>query len=126
MTLRCVCVAVVAGLLTSGCASARLAAPTLTPAQCVTDHRVVGTWTDRRATALGPVWMKFSMRADCSFSARVQMLFFRFTERGEYRAADGKIVFEREGGRTIWPYELVGAALRLTEAPGEVYAYRRR
>ena len=126
MAIRCVCVAVAVASLISACGSARLAAPKLTPAQCVTDRAVVGTWTDRRLTPLGPAWMKFSFRGDCSFSARVQMLFFRFAERGQYRAADGRIVFERKGGRTDWPYVLAGDVLRLTEAPSEVHTYRRR
>ena len=82
--------------------------------------------TDLRLSPLGPVWMKFSMRGDCSFSARLQMLFFRFTERGQYRASEGRIVFEREPGQTVWPYKLEGELLHLTEAPSEVYAYRRR
>ena len=126
MPIRSVCVALAIGVVTCGCGSARLAAPRLTPAQCVTERALVGTWTNMRLTPLGPVWMKFSMRGDCSFSARVQMLFFRFTERGQYRASEGRIVFEREPGQTMWPYKLEGDVLHLTEAPREVYAYRRR
>jgi len=126
MSIRSVFMAMAIGVLTSGCASVRLAAPRLTPAQCVTDAALVGTWTDMRVSPLGPVWMKFSMRRDCSFSARVQMLFFRFTERGQYHASEGRLVFEREPGQTVWPYKLEGDVLHLTEAPTEVYAYRRR
>ena len=126
MPIRSLCMALAIGVVTCGCASARLSAPRLTLAQCATDRGLVGTWTDMRLTPLGPVWMKFSMRDDCSFSARLQMLYFRLTERGQYRATEGRIVFEREGGQTVWPYTLEGDVLHLTEAPTEVYAYRRR
>jgi hypothetical protein len=70
--------------------------------------------------------MKFVLNCDCSYRARVQMLFFRLTERGQYRAVNGQISFERKSGQTVWQYRLSGDRLYLTEYPGEVYAYRRR
>ena len=125
MPIRSVCIAMAIGVVTCGCASARLAAPRLTPAQCATDRAV--RYVDRFAAQPAGTGVDEVLDA-----RRLQLLgtrpdvFFRFTERGQYRASEGRIVFERKPGQTVWPYKFEGEVLHLTEAPSEIYAYRRR
>ena len=114
-----------AGLFVTGCASIRYAPP---PPQlpCATDAAVVGVWSDARMTPLGPAWVRFSFGADCTFRARVQLLYFRFTESGRYSAQDGTLTFDRQSGATRWPYRAAARRLVLQEAPDERHVYRRR
>ena len=119
------CGVILGAVTLTGCASFTLPAPRLTPAQCTTEPALVGTWTDTRLTQLGPAWEKISFSADCSFDQRAQLLFFRFTESGQYRVENGRIQFERQGGRRYVPYRFDDDTLVLTDAPGEELTYRR-
>ena len=115
------------GVLLAGCASFTLPAPRLTPEQCMTDAALVGTWRDTRLTQLGPAWETISFAADCSYSMRAQLLFFRFRDRGQYRIENGRIQFEREAGQRLVPYRLDdNGVLLVTDAPGEILSYRRQ
>jgi hypothetical protein len=117
---------IVTGALAAACASIRLPAPRLVGEQCVIDPALVGTWTDSRMSQLGPGWAKFTFRCDCSFSTRIQLLFARITESGQYRASGGQIQFERaSGGGSPLPYRFDGGRLHLTEYASETYEYKR-
>ena len=114
-------------VLLAGCASFTPPAPRLTREQCMTDAALVGTWSDTRLTQLGPAWEKISFAADCSYSLRAQLLFFRFRDRGQYRIENGNIQFERQAGRRVVPYRLDdNGMLLVTDAPGEILSYRRQ
>jgi hypothetical protein len=114
-----------AGLFLTGCASIRYAPPS-PQIPCATDSAVVGVWTDARMTQLGPAWVRFSFGADCTIRARVQLLYFRFTESGRYSAQNGVVMFDRQSGVMRWPYLIEGQRLVLQEAPDERHVYRRR
>ena len=77
-------------------------------------------------TQMGPAWLRFSFAPNCTFTARVQLLFARFTESGRYAAVDSVVTFERRSGTTRWPYRIAAGRLVLQEAATERYAYRRR
>jgi hypothetical protein len=109
--------------VTAGCASLRLNEVRVTPNRCAIDRALAGTWRDRRLTQLGPAWVRFDFTCDCRFSTRAQLLFLRFTERGQYRVADGAIEFERESGRMTSPYRIEDGTLFVEEYPGEVTSY---
>ena len=119
--------AVLASVVASGCvASLPAGPPRFTAAQCRIDPGLAGMWTDSRMTQLGPGWMRFSFRCDCTYSGQARLLFAWIRERGQYRAADGRIRFERSSGaETVWPYRREGETLRLTEAADETHVYRR-
>ena len=110
----------------TGCTSIGLAEPRLTAAQCRTDAALVGTWTDARMTQLGPAWIGYTLRGDCSFTTTIQLLGIRITERGQYRADGGRIYFERASGQTVMPYRVENDHLLLTESAYGVEGYRRR
>ena len=76
-------------------------------------------------TALGPAFASVTFRADCTFTMRLELLFFRLRERGQYRVAANRIEFHRESGETHWPYRFNGKRLLLTEYVNEVHAYSR-
>lgn len=110
----------------TGCKSIGLPEPRMTAAQCTTDAALVGTWTDARMTQLGPAWIGYTLRDDCSFTTIIQLLWIRITERGQYRADGGRIYFERASGQTIMPYRVENDHLQLTESTNEIQGYRRR
>lgn len=111
-------------LAASGCVIR--SAPPISPTACAVDPALVGTWTDRRMTQLGPAWIRLTLRADCTLSMRAQLLWMRFTETTRYRAEDGVLLFQQDRGVTKWPYRLDGGVLYLREAVNETDTYRRR
>ena len=95
----------------TGCAT--IGAPARWPGAeaCTVDPTVVGTWTDRRLTQLGPAWTRLSLECDCRYAVRIRVLFMRIDERGDYRIADGAIRFARQETTTRWPYRVDGDQL---------------
>jgi hypothetical protein len=116
-----------AGLLAAmGCVSSRMPASRVPSAQCLFDPGIAGTWTDRRITQLGPAWVRLDLDCDCRYAMRIQLLWFRFTEQGLYRAAGNALTFERASGRvTVMPCRRDGTDLALSEGGSEVHRYTR-
>lgn len=124
MRYRCLSLICVA-LVCAACASIRLAKPRITADACSTAPALLGSWTDARMTALGPAWVRVTFASDCTFDMRIQLLWWRLTERGQYRTDANRIHFERQAGQTVWPYQIDGGRLHLTESPKETHVYRR-
>jgi hypothetical protein len=111
----------VAAVLVGGCASIGGPPERLDAAACEPDDALTGAWTDRRMGQLGPAWVRLTLRCDCTYSMRIQLLWFRIREEGGYRVEGGELVFERESGETRWPFVLDGDRLSVEEAPGEAH-----
>ena len=107
-----------------GCASIRPRAPQAAAA-CTVDSSLVGEWTDRRMTQLGPAWMKLSLHGDCRSTIRAQLLWMRIARHAPYRVTDGAILFQQVAGETRWPFRVAGDRLYVEEFAGEHHAYRR-
>lgn len=113
-----------AALLVAACASIGELPETPDAGSCETASALAGTWTDRRMSQLGPSWVRLSLSCECTYTMRIQLLWFRLREAGVHRVAGEELVFERESGETRWPFVLEGDRLSLEEAPGEVHEYR--
>jgi hypothetical protein len=105
------------------CASSTLPSLRFSPEACVVDPRIPGTWKSSRFSQLGPAWMSFTFTCDCRFDARVQLLWMRINERGQFRTTGDRVVFERPSGTMSWPYRIEQGALWLTEGPDDTHRY---
>jgi hypothetical protein len=115
---------ILVGLLTTGCIS--IGGPPEVPsgATCSPDEALIGVWTDHRVSQLGPGRVRLTLRCDCTYTMRIQLLWSRIREEGLYRVEGEELVFQRESGETRWPFELDGDRLSLEEGAGEVHPYR--
>lgn len=118
-------VTIFAGLLSTGCIS--IGGPAESPAAgtCSPDEPLTGVWTDRRMGQLGPAWVRLTLRCDCTYAMRIQLLWSRIREEGLYGVEGEELVFRRESGETRWPFELDGDRLSVEEAPGEAHELHR-
>jgi hypothetical protein len=84
---------------------------------------LTGEWSDRRATQLGPAWVKLVLRDDCSFTMRMQLLFARIVEDGVYAIEDDTLRFVRASSDTVWRFRRDKNQLLLEESPAEWHTY---
>jgi hypothetical protein len=118
---------ILAGLVTAVTACISVGGPPEVSAagMCSPDDAVTGEWTDRRMSQLGPAWVRLTLRCDCTYTMRIQLLWSRIREEGLYRVEGEELVFQRESGETRWPFELDGDRLSVEEAPGEAHELHR-
>ena len=71
--------------------------------------------------------MTFCFDCDCTYVARVRLLFRTVRERGAYRVEDDRLPLPRASGEvTSWPFELDGDELMIEEHESETHAYERK
>lgn len=116
---------VVAGVPTMSCLSVGGPPEALDAGPCSPDEALAGVWTDRRMSQLGSAWVRLTLRCDCTFTMRTQLLWSRIREEGVYRVEGQELVFRRGSGETRWPFELEADRLSVEEAPGEAHELRR-
>lgn len=93
---------------------------------CDEDPRLLGSWKSYRTSQVGPSWMRMTFDCGCVYRTTVQLMWMRIREEGNYRLADGALVFTRpSGNETRWPYRFEEDTLVVEEHPGEVESYRR-
>jgi hypothetical protein len=110
----------------TGCVSSSLRRNLVDDGFCALPPKdLVGTWKSYRLSQLGPSWMRFTFHCDCSYESRVQLLWMRFSEKGQYRVGPERITFIRPGGKTAWPYALAPGSLTMAESETERRSYER-
>jgi hypothetical protein len=110
----------------AGCASSSLRRNLVDDGFCALPSKdLVGTWRSERLSQLGPSWMRFTFHCDCTYESRVQLLWMRYTEKGQYRVGPERITFIRPGGKSAWPYDLAEGSLTLAESERERHSYKR-
>ena len=112
---------ILVGLLTTGCISIGGPPEVSSGATCSPDEALTGAWTGRRMSQLGPARVRLTLRCDCTYSMRIQLLWSWIREEGVYRVEGEELVFQRQSGETRWPFELAGDRLSVEEAPGEAH-----
>lgn len=115
-----------AAALLAGCVSLGTAPDRLGPRFCSADPELVGTWTSRRASQLGPARMTFELHCDCTYRMRGGPFWMGVRERGRFWTEHGHLHFSRASGEvTRWPFRLANGQLLLEEDEGEVFSYRK-
>lgn len=93
---------------------------------CEHDPRLLGSWRSYRVSQLGPAWMSLSFDCRCVYRMSGQLMWMRIREEGNYRLAEGALVFTRASGtETPLPYRFEGESLVVEEHPGEFHRYKR-
>jgi hypothetical protein len=116
---------VAASTLASGCYSSGTAPPHLGPRSCRADPELVGTWRSFRMSQVGPAWMTYTLDCDCTYVAKVRILFMTHSEKGRYWSEPGNLSLSRANGSvTTWPFTIEDGRLLLEEFEGEVHSYK--
>ena len=118
---------VVFALLLGSCVSTAQAPASLDPGGCSLEPGLAGVWQSARSSQLGPAAMTFRFDCDCTYVARVRLLFRTVRERGAYWVEDDRLLLSRASGEvTSWPFELDGDELSIREHEDETHVYERK
>ena len=111
-------------LVLASCISVRPQLPQRVNAAACKSADLTGEWYDRRATQVGPAWVKLVLRPDCRFTMRMQLLFARIVEDGVYAIEGDVLRFSRTSSDTVWRFRREKNQLLIEEAAGEWHIYK--